>query len=320
MVGGTEEYNGVRPKASALQTVPVRQYAPQVSPVTVTSLDDPRLEPYRNQRDAWLAASHNPSNRAPSPENENHGLFMAEGLLVIRALLASGYRVHSFLATPARFEAIEAEVAAKAPGAPVFLAAPALMEDILGFDMHRGLLAAGRRRPPPAADEVIARSRLLVLAEDLSNHDNVGGLFRTVAALAGAAAGVLLSPRCCDPLYRKALRVSMGHALAVPWTRLEPWPDRLNAVAEAGFRILALSPTARTSIRRLDLAGTQRVALLVGAEGPGLAAETLATLGSRIEPVSIPMRGGVDSLNVVVAMGVALDRVVGSIRGECEDR
>ena len=159
-------------------------YPLHVPPVTIISLDDPRLEPYRDQRDAWLAAPHNPSGHVPAPANPDPGLFMAEGVLVIRALLASRFPVHSILATPARFEAIEAEVASRAPDTPVYLAPPALMEAILGFDLHRGLLAAGRRLAPTPASQVIARSRMLVIAEDLSNHDNVGGLFRTVAALA----------------------------------------------------------------------------------------------------------------------------------------
>jgi tRNA G18 (ribose-2'-O)-methylase SpoU len=192
----------------------------------------------------------------------------------------------------------------------VYVAPPALLEAIVVFDLHRGLLAAGRRLLPTPAAEVVQRSRLLVLAEDLSNHDNVGGLFRTVAALAGAGAGVLLSPRCCDPLYRKALRVSMGHALTVPFATLHDWPGGLRDLARAGFRILALSPAGGGSVRRLDLQPDQHVAVLVGAEGAGLRAETLAALGSGVEPVAVPMRAGVDSLNVVVALGIALDRVV----------
>lgn len=275
--------------------------------IPVDSFDDPRLDPYRNQRDAWLRAAHNPDS--PSVSVGDDGLFMAEGVLVIRALLHSRFPTHSILATPERLPAIEADVAARAPQAPIYLAPRPLLERIVGFDLHRGLLAAGHRLPPPPAADLIADTRLLVLAEDLSNHDNVGGLFRTVAALLGPGAGVLLSPRTCDPLYRKALRVSMGHALTIPFATLEPWPEALSAVARAGFRILALSPAAPTSAHRLSIGARDRVAVLVGAEGPGLSPETLSNLGPAVEPVAIPMHPGVDSLNVVVALGIVLDRV-----------
>lgn len=278
--------------------------------VHVDHLDDPRLDPYRNQRDAWLAACHNPAVTKAGMNHADHGLFMAEGGLVIESLLASRYPIHSILATPERFATIQTAVEAAAPETPVFLATRSLLEQVVGFDLHRGLLAAGRRLPPTPPAEVIARSRVLVLAEDLSNHDNVGGLFRTIAGLAGEAAGVLLSARCCDPLYRKALRVSIGHALRTPWARVDAWPTDLDAVLAAGFRILALSPSARTPVHRLDLGRGEKVAILIGAEGPGLSPETFDWLGSRVESVSIPMRGGVDSLNVVVAMGIVLDRVM----------
>lgn len=280
--------------------------------IQITSLDDPRLDVYRNQRDAWLAASHNPGQRrgaAGAATETGSGLFMAEGGLVIQSLLRSRYRLDSILATPERYETIALEVEQRAPEAPVYLAPRALLEQVLGFDLHRGLLAAGRRLAPRAAGDVIASARVLILAEDLSNHDNVGGLFRTVAALIGPTAGILLSPRCCDPLYRKALRVSIGHALAIPFATLEPWPAGLERVVSAGFRILALTPAGSVPACRHKMDAADRIALLIGAEGPGLSPQTLAELGPRVEPVCIPMQAGVDSLNVVVATAIVLDRV-----------
>ena len=281
--------------------------------IVVDDLDDPRLEVYRNQRDAWLRARHNPDRVAGGTGDD--GLFMAEGSLVVSALLRSRYAVESVLATPGRVGAIQADLDRYAAGAPVYVVEAGLMERVVGFNLHRGLLAAGRRGVEPGAREVIESSRVLVIAEDLSNHDNVGGLFRTVSALVQGG-GVLLSPGCCDPLYRKALRVSMGHALEVAWARVENWPGGLEAVVRAGYRVLGLSPAGSVSVRRLDVRPGERVAVVVGAEGEGLRRETLAAIGGAGELVSIPMRAGVDSLNVVVAMSIALERVAAGLAGE----
>ena len=167
--------------------------------VTIERLDDPRLDPYRDQRDAWLKARHNPAAEAGEPPGP---LFMAEGSLVISALLASPFRPHSLLGTPERVATIEPQLRAWAERQhpaptdelPIYLAPRPLLEQIVGFDLHRGLLAAGHRATPRTPEALIRGSSLLIVAEDLSNHDNVGGLFRTAAALGGAAAGVLLSP------------------------------------------------------------------------------------------------------------------------------
>lgn len=286
--------------------------------VTIERLDDPRLDPYRDQRDAWLKARHNPAAEAGEPPGP---LFMAEGSLVISALLASPFRPHSLLGTPERVATIEPQLRAWAERQhpaptdelPIYLAPRPLLEQIVGFDLHRGLLAAGHRATPRTPEALIRGSSLLIVAEDLSNHDNVGGLFRTAAALGGAAAGVLLSPRCCDPLYRKSLRVSMGHALRIPFATLEPWPGGLRSLRTEGFRILTLSPAASGSIRRLVVRPGERVALVVGSEGSGLSGEALRALGPLAEGVSIPMAAGVDSLNVVVALGIVLDRVASGL-------
>lgn len=281
--------------------------------IVVDDLDDPRLEVYRNQRDAWLRARHNPGRVAGGAGDG--GLFMAEGSLVIRALLRSRFAVESVLGTAGRLRVIQEDLDRWAPNAPVYVVSAALMERIVGFDMHRGLLAAGQRGVALGPREVIESSRVLVIAEGLSNHDNVGGMFRAVSALVEGG-GVLLSPGCCDPLYRKALRVSIGHALEVPFARLDPWPAGLGAVLEAGFRLLALSPAGSGSVRRLEIGRGERVAVLVGTEGDGLRKETLELIGERGELMSIPMRAGVDSLNVVVALGIALERVGAGLAGD----
>jgi tRNA G18 (ribose-2'-O)-methylase SpoU len=281
------------------------------------------LAPYRDQKDAWLRAQRDGGTGLDTGPGTGlgaglaDGLFMAEGELVARTLIddgpSSGHRVVSVLCTPARLEGMAGVLGRLAPGTPVLVAERRVLEGIVGFDLHRGILALGARERPPTAEELIARCRVLVVCEDLANHDNIGAVFRNTACLAGAGAGagagVLLSPGCCDPLYRKSLRVSMGHALRVGWARLEPWPAGLARLAGAGFRVLALTPGASaTDIRQLKHTPNERLALLLGAEGPGL---TGASMGLAAERVRIPMAAGADSLNVATALAVVLSRLGG---------
>jgi len=154
--------------------------------------------------------------------------------------------------------------------------------------------------------ELIAGVRTIVALEDLANHDNVGGIFRCVRALAGTSAGVLLSPRCCDPLYRRALRVSIGHALHVPWAWADDWPGTLDRVHSGGFRVLAMTPGEGASDVRTFAPTANRsgsVCVLVGAEGPGLTESAMARADDRVR---IGMDSAVDSLNVMVAVALAL--------------
>lgn len=280
--------------------------------IAVHRLDDPSLadllEPYRNQKDAWLRA------RREGGTGIGEGLFLAEGELVVRALIDSGCETVSVLCAPGRLDAMGDALARLPPETPVLVAERPVLEGIIGFDLHRGILAAGRRVRAPAARELIERAGVLVVCEDLANHDNAGAVFRNVAALAGWAgrgaipAGVLLSPRCCDPLYRKSLRVSMGHALRVPFATLEPWPAGLADVAAAGFELVALTPGAGArALGEFEPAPGRRLALLVGAEGPGLTAGAERACGARVR---IPLAAGVDSLNVATALAVALARLV----------
>jgi tRNA G18 (ribose-2'-O)-methylase SpoU len=286
--------------------------------VPIHAADDPRVTIYRNQRDAWLraratggtgldAAGDSAGPGAP-------GLFMAEGELVVRALIESPYPVESVLITPTRLRTLRDALARLDPAVPIYLAERPLLAEIVGFDLHRGVLAAGRRDGGPSAEEVIGACRRLLVMEDLANHDNVGGLLRSLAALGGDGAGALLSPRTCDPLYRKALRVSMGHALRLPIATLAPWPERLGRLREAGWRVIALAPGAEPLPRGMGAeqggAGEAgggpavgRIALLLGAEGTGLTREALAMADERR---SIAMAPGVDSLNVTVAASIAM--------------
>lgn len=267
-----------------------------------SSLDHPLLEPYRNQKDAWLRAAHNPASSAgATPTGMPSGLFMAEGELVVEQLLGSNYPVVSLLVSRNRVDSLASHFSRVRPETPVLVGEPAVLESIVGYAMHRGVLACGQRSVEPTLADILEFCTTLVVLEDLANHDNVGGIARCLRALGGPAPAMLLTPGCCDPLYRRALRVSIGHALHIPFTTLN-WPEDLDTIRRAGFRVLALSPSpAATPIDRVERSA--RVCLIAGTEGPGLSKR--ATRGAD-ELVSIPMQPAVDSLNVMVSVAVAL--------------
>ena len=252
--------------------------------------DDSRLAAYRHVGDPqWL---------------RDRDLFVAEGRLVVSRMLESGTAaVVSILATPAARAALGERLDSLA--APVYVCDPPTLYGVTGYNFHRGCLAITRRPAPPPLAAFDGAARLLAL-EGVGNPDNIGGLFRTAAAF--GVDGILLDPRSGDPLYRKAIRTSMGAVLRVPWIRLEPWPAALDAFRARGFRILALTPRAdATPVDDVALRpGPERLLVLVGAEGDGL---TDAALASADERVRIPMASGVDSLNVTVAAGIALARL-----------
>jgi tRNA G18 (ribose-2'-O)-methylase SpoU len=252
----------------------------------ITDPDDDRLADYRALTDLELRTRWEPP----------HGLFIAEGELVLRRALRAGYRPRSYLVDAKRVEQL-----ADLADAPVYAATPDVLARTTGFHVHRGVLASFHRTPQRAAEEVLVPARRVAILEDVNNHTNIGAVFRGAAALGVDA--VLLSPTCADPLYRRSVRVSMGEVFAVPYARLEPWPDGLTRVRAAGFTVLALTPAAdAVPMQRLTAAQRSRAALLLGAEGPGLSRGALAASDV---PVRIPMRRGVDSLNVAAAAAVA---------------
>lgn len=269
----------------------------------IDSLEDPRVADYRNIRDGDLLG--------------RRGLFMAEGRLVVRTLLcAPGFRTRSVLLTESALEALSDALDPAGAGPRVFVADQAMLNDIAGLDVHRGCLAAGERgEPTPVArllDHLDPGPSMVVVMEDLSNHDNVGGVFRN--ALAFGAEGVLLGPRCCDPLYRKSIRVSMGAALRVPFARGREWAEVVTALRAAGYTLLALTPdSAAVDIDLLanDNARPRRLALLLGAEGSGLSAGALEGADMRVR---IPIAPTVDSLNVATAAGIAMHRLTPGAR------
>ncbi len=276
---------------------------PSPNVIQIESIQDPRVSAYANLRDRQLAADAGcgPQRR---PEYAN-GLFIAEGELVLHHLLASAFRIHSVLLTPARLETLHGALNSLPADAAVYLVSQQVMNDIVGFNIHRGVLAAAFRGDEPNPKDLIAQAPAAVVLEDLTNLDNVGGIFRVVSALAPVGTCVLLSPRCCDPLYRKSIRVSMGHALRVPFARLEPWPEAVSTLRDAGFAVVGMAVGAgAVSVREAEstLAG-RRPAIVLGSEGPGLSD---GLLGMADVLVRIPMRTGVDSLNVVTASAVAM--------------
>ncbi len=251
--------------------------------------DDPRLEPYRHVGDpGWLA---------------ERGLFVAEGRLIVARLFEMGHAADSLLVTPAARKALGAMDGVRCP---VYVAPPPILDGVTGFHFHRGCLAIAPRLPARRFDDVAAAERLVVL-EGVGNPDNVGGIFRVGGAL--GAGGVLLGPGCGDPLYRKSVRTSMGAVLRVPFAPMSAWPGDLQTLKEkAGFTIVALSPSGRATLEEFaaSLAPGTRCALLAGAEGPGLSA---AALSAADATVRIPIDPRSDSLNVVVAVAIALSRL-----------
>ena len=262
---------------------------PLTSSIEITSVEDSCLLPYRDVA--------NPRALIDA------GLFVAEGRLVVERLLAQPrFRTHSVLLTRAACDALSATLAGSTSSPPVFLVSQRVMNDIAGFNIHRGCLALAER---PARETVTAAhltgARRIVVLEGVNNPDNIGGIFRSAAAFGVDL--VVLGPACADPLYRKAIRTSMAATLLVPFVDAGGWPDALDLLRDAGFERIALTPAADASpIDDLDRLAP-RVALLIGAEGDGLTTDALARADRRVR---IAMASGIDSLNVTVAASIAL--------------
>jgi tRNA G18 (ribose-2'-O)-methylase SpoU len=257
--------------------------------IEVTDVTDPRLRDYVALTDMEL-------RKHAEPEC---GLYVAEGRLVIERAIAAGHPMRSMLLSTTWVDRMRPLI--ERLDCPVYVGSPELLERVTGFHVHRGALAAMARPPLPSAAELLANARRVLVLERLANHTNVGAVFRAAAGLGMDA--VLLSPDCADPLYRRSVKVSMGTVFAVPYALLEPWPRALDALSDAGFLRLALTPAPdAVSLPELRLDRAQRVALLLGTEGDGLTEPALGAVDVRVR---IPMTGGVDSLNVAAAAAVA---------------
>jgi tRNA G18 (ribose-2'-O)-methylase SpoU len=226
------------------------------------------------------------------------GYFVVEGRFALDALLASPYPVRSVLVAERKADAIRALVGARAP---LLVADDGEMAAVTGFDFHRGVLASADRMPLPAVDHLLDAARIVAVVEGVGDHENLGALFRNAAAFGVDA--VLLDPSTADPLYRRSVRVSLGHVLRVPWTRLDGWPGGLGALRDRGFVIAALTPARDAEpLGQLVADRPERVAVIVGAEGPGLSPGALAAADRRVR---IPIVPDVDSLNVATAAAIA---------------
>ncbi len=249
---------------------------------------DPRIEPYHAVRERDLVG--------------RQGLFIAEGEVVLRHLVAGRrFPTVSVLIDSKRLDRLEPMLASLPDEVPVFHARQEALDSIAGFHIHRGILGLGRRDEGPGPAELLAgpgRRALLLMLYGISNHDNLGGIFRNAAAFGVGA--VILDAHCCDPLYRKALRVSVGAALTVPFARLERDEDGLDLLVRHGIEPIALAPGAEG--RLSDVRRSGPMAVLLGAEGPGLPEEVIG----RCRAVSIPMARGFDSLNVATTSGIVL--------------
>ncbi len=256
----------------------------------ITTIDTPTLADYARLTDVAL-------RRVTEPEG---GLYIAESITVIGRALRAGHRPRSVLTSERWLPDLEPLLAGH--DVTVHVGEAALLEQLTGYHLHRGALAAMHRPTLPAVAEVLRDARRVVIVEDVMDHTNVGAIFRSVAGLGADA--VLVTPRCADPLYRRSVRVSMGTVLQVPWTRLPEWDEAVPVLHAAGFTIAALA-LADDAVRLRDFAANapERVAIVVGAEGDGL---SRAALEAADVVVTIPMAHGVDSLNVAAASAVAL--------------
>ena len=255
--------------------------------VPIDHPDDPRLEPYRAVRERDLVG--------------REGHYIAEGRVVLeKAVAAAAGELESVLVAEHRLAGLSDLLSRLPDETPVYAAAQAAMDQVVGFPIHRGLLAVGRRRAcdPEALLAGLPASALVVGLVGIANHDNMGGIFRNCAAFGAHA--VLLDETCCDPLYRKAIRVSVGAALTTPFARAGDAEALVSRLEAAGFELVALSPAGETELD--DLAVGRRTAVLFGAEGPGLPGEVLR----RARSVRITMAGGFDSLNVATTSGIVL--------------
>lgn len=261
-----------------------------VEVVDVTDPADPRLDDFRDL---------NSVDRRPDLPS-GKGLVIAEGVLVVQRMLASRFVPRALLGTDRRLTELGADL--DGIGAPFYRASPEVMAEVVGFHLNRGVLAAASRAPDLTVPAVLDRAHTVAVLEGVNDHENLGSVFRNAAGL--GVDGVIFGSGCADPLYRRAVRVSMGHALLVPFAKAENWPGDLELLRDNGFRILAMTPdpTAQTLAQAMTGLADQRLAILVGAEGPGLKEHTMRASDVRVR---IPMSRGTDSLNVATAAALA---------------
>lgn len=263
--------------------------------IHVDDAADPRLDDFRDLTTA---------DRRPDRPG-GRGLVIAEGVVVVQRLLRSPYPVRSLLGVRRRIDALAADLDAyPEQDVPCYATSADVMAHVVGFHLNRGVLAVADRVVEPSLSDMTATARLLCVLEGVGDHENLGSIFRNGAAL--GVDGVLIGPGCADPLYRRAIRVSMGHVLRVPFRKVSAWPDTIHTLRASGFRVLALTPNPAAVPLSAAIAG-ERIAVLLGSEGHGL---TDSALDAADERVRIPMTHDVDSLNVATAGAIAFSTVL----------
>jgi tRNA G18 (ribose-2'-O)-methylase SpoU len=258
--------------------------------IDVADPADPRLDDFRDL---------NSVDRRPDLPS-GKGLVIAEGVLVVQRMLVSRFRPRALLGTDRRLSELAPDLADV--DAPYYRVQAGVMAEVVGFHLNRGVLASASRPPELTVAQVLDGARTVAVLEGVNDHENLGSIFRNAAGLGVDA--VIFGMGCADPLYRRAVRVSMGHALLVPYAWTETWPRDLQILRDNGFRLLAMTPdpTAHTLAEAMSETAEQKVAILVGAEGPGLTEWVMRASDMRVR---VPMSRGTDSLNVATAAALA---------------
>ena len=267
-----------------------------MEPVRIETIDDPRIADFK---------------QIPDPVRlRAGGTFVAEGRLAVRRLIANGrFRVRALLVTPAAIGSLGDARGLETDAPPVYVASRVLIKEIGGYDFHQGCLALAERPQPETLTAVLGvrgSRRPIVVLEQVGNPDNVGGIFRNAAAFGAAA--VLLSPGCCDPLYRKAVRTSIATSLQIPFAVVDDWPGGLDMVHRQGYDLIALTPDAEATCleRHKFFEGGRSVALMLGNEGGGLSPDALAAADATVR---ISLDPTVDSLNVATTAAIVLHHI-----------
>ncbi len=264
--------------------------------IDITDPADPRVDDFRDLN----SVDRRPDVPALPGGRIGKGLVIAEGVLVARRMIVSRFAPHAFFGVDRRMaELVDDLRDPSLAGVPFYRASADVMAEVIGFHLNRGVLAAARRPDELAVADVIADASTIAVLEGVNDHENIGSVFRNAAGL--GVDGVIFGRGCADPLYRRCVRVSMGHALLVPFARYRDWPGDLDVLRDAGFTTVALTP-GEGSVPLAGAVSGGRVAFLVGAEGPGLTEHTMRRCDVRAR---IPMSRGTDSLNVATAAALA---------------
>lgn len=256
----------------------------------VADLEDPRLDEYLRLSEAHLRMRTDVEN----------GLYIAESTKVVQRAINAGHVPRSFLLAEKHLDQL-AEEFNRFPDAPIFIGDDRQLQDLVGFHLHRGAMAAMNRPEPLDLDEVLEASSRIAILEDIADHTNLGAIIRSASGLGVDA--VLLTPKCVDPWYRRSARVSMGTVFDLPWVRMQSWPEDLQTLKNHGYEMLAMELTDDAiPLNEVEIKAGQKVAMILGNEGRGVSDEALAAVD---RTVIIPMHRDVDSLNVGAASAIA---------------